>query len=187
MSMRKRNPMPRHEEDFYRTPWECTRSLLRVEPVAGQVWEPACGDGMISRELALVPGIELRSTDLIDRGYGEVADFLEQREAFTGTIFTNPPYKLASQFALHSLAIGASKVVLLLRLSWLEGKKRKRQVFDKTPPSRVWVCSSRPTLWHGDDPAAQDTGGAISYAWFVWDIGRTSKTTELLWIPPRTK
>jgi len=41
-----------------------------VESFEGQIWEPACGDGAISRVLEAA-GYQVISTDLIDRGYGQ--------------------------------------------------------------------------------------------------------------------
>lgn len=159
----------REPNDFYRTPPECTEALLQVEQFAGPVWECACGDGAISKVLQGA-GLQVFSTDLIDRGFGEAGfDFLKEPALAAPTIITNPPFKIADDFVLHALRLGAVKVAMLLRLSWLEGAKRHAKVFRDSPPSRVWVFSSRPTLWHGNDPNARSTGGAISYAWFVWD------------------
>ncbi len=55
--------------EFYPTPPEATRALLSVENFDGDIWEPACGDGAISRELTAA-GYNVTSTDLIDRGFG---------------------------------------------------------------------------------------------------------------------
>ena len=47
----------------------------------------------------------------------------------------------------------------------------------------MWVFSKRLTLWRGDDPDAKDTGGAIAFAWFVWDAGAPrDKGVQLGWI-----
>jgi len=37
--------------EFYPTPPEATRALLSVECFEGDIWEPACGDGAISKVL----------------------------------------------------------------------------------------------------------------------------------------
>lgn len=55
--------------DFYPTPPEAVRALLSVETFTGSIWEPACGDGAISKVL-IEAGFEVVSTDLIDRGFG---------------------------------------------------------------------------------------------------------------------
>jgi hypothetical protein len=66
----------RADHDFYPTPPEAVRALLSVEQFDGTIWEPACGDGAISRELE-AHGHNVVSTDLIDRGYGQSgSDFL---------------------------------------------------------------------------------------------------------------
>lgn len=78
--------------EFYPTPPEATRALLSVERFEGSIWEPACGDGAISRELEAA-GYEVISTDLIDRGYGTGGvDFLKTTEPLARNIVTNPPY-----------------------------------------------------------------------------------------------
>lgn len=63
----------RVENDFYATPEESTKALLAVEEVIYPAWEPACGQGHISK---LLTGGTVFSTDLVDRGYGVVKDFL---------------------------------------------------------------------------------------------------------------
>jgi len=59
----------RERDDFYPTPPAGTRALLEVESFTGPIWEPACGDGAISKVLESA-GHQVISTDLIDRGYG---------------------------------------------------------------------------------------------------------------------
>ena len=60
----------RKENDFYATPSWAVESLLQVEKFPDLIWEPACGDGAISKVLR-THGHEVLSTDLIDRGYGQ--------------------------------------------------------------------------------------------------------------------
>lgn len=172
--------LTREENDFYRTPPQCVHSLLTVESFDDVVWECACGDGAISDVLKGY-NIPVISTDLIDRGYGDAHfDFLSTDILCAPHIVTNPPFKLAEHFVHHALKLGAQKIAMLLRLAWLEGEQRRKNIFAVAPPSRVWVLSSRPTLWHGTDPNARNTGGAISYAWFVWDKNATG--TSLGWL-----
>ena len=78
--------------DFYPTPPEAVRALLSVETFEGSIWEPACGDGAISKVL-LAAGYNVVSTDLIDRGYGIGGrDFLKSDRPLAKHIITNPPY-----------------------------------------------------------------------------------------------
>jgi hypothetical protein len=77
--------------EFYPTPPEATRALLSVESFEGTVWEPACGDGAISKVL-MAAGYQVVSTDLIDRGFGQGGcDFLKSTEPLARNIITNPP------------------------------------------------------------------------------------------------
>lgn len=168
---RKANGTHRHADDFYRTPEETIRALLRVEQFRSTVWEPACGDGAISRVLE-AHGYSVVSSDIVDRGFGEGGiDFLATTELLADDVVTNPPYDddLPERFAVHALALGARKVALLCRLSWLEGLERYRHLFKHRQLARIWVFSARQTLWRGDDLAAEDDGGMTPYAWFVFE------------------
>ena len=81
-------------------------------------------------------GYEVVSRDLVDRGYGEVADFLAiDNLEWDGNIVTNPPYKYAQEFVEKALSIipEGKKVAMFLKLTFLEGKAR-RALFRSTPP-----------------------------------------------------
>ena len=164
---RKAEGVNRHKDDWYRTPPECVRALLAVETFAPDVWEPACGDGAISRVLE-ASGHRVISSDLMDRDYGERADFLAAAELCVPDLITNPPYDLADEFALHALALGVRKMALLCRLAWLEGQDRYERLYSQEKLARVWVFSPRQTLWRGDDDT-EDDGGMTAYAWFVFE------------------
>jgi hypothetical protein len=81
----------REKNDFYSTPPVLTLPMLRLERFEGAIWEPACGDGAMSRELSKVCD-KVISTDLIYRSYGEGdVDFLKQDRLLAPNIVTNPP------------------------------------------------------------------------------------------------
>ena len=169
----------REKDDFYATPTKCTDALLRVEQFTGPIWEPACGNGAISRAL---PGTVI-STDLVDRGFGASRrDFLMERDLLAPNIVTNPPFKLADEFVLHGLALGAEKIAIFMRLAWLEGRARHASLWGPHPAARIWVFCGRQTLWRGDDPDAKDKGGAIAFAWFVWERGYQG-APAIGWLP----
>ncbi len=172
----------RSRDDFYPTPPEMTRALLAVEQFDGPIWEPACGDGAMSRELEAA-GYAVTSTDLIDRGYGTGGrDFLMEREG-AENIVTNPPFKLVEEFIRHSVQRANRKVAILGRLGLLEGQER-RKLWDAYPMARVWVFSRRIACVKPGDPAYGSKGGKggmIAYAWYVWDRGHNGKP-ELGWI-----
>lgn len=81
----------REKDDFYPTPPEGTAPLLAVERFDGPIWEPACGQGHMSRVLEDA-GHDVISTDLVHRGYGEGGvDFLMEWRPRAPNIVTNPP------------------------------------------------------------------------------------------------
>lgn len=168
----------RPADDFYPTPPEATQALLRVESFDGPIWEPACGNGAISKVLEAA-GYRVVSTDLNDRGFGEPRiDFLMEYAPRAPNIVTNAPFKLAEEFAAHAVRLTTGKVAMLFRLAFLEGIER-RQLFENTPIARVYVFSKRLQLLREGDQMAR--GGMMAFAWFVWEHGYTGKPT-LGWI-----
>lgn len=173
----------RPEHDYYRTPACGTQALLKVERFKGLIWEPACGDGAISEEL-LSAGYQVRSSDLIDRGYGETGiDFLTGLALPVPNVVTNPPFTLIHEFAERALEVAESKVALLGRLLWLESKRR-RAFFEATPLARVWVFSYRLNVArNGADYGDNGRGGMVAFAWYVWDKEHRGPPT-LGWLAP---
>jgi len=169
--------------DFYPTPRWATFALIENEPFKGDIWECACGDGAMSDVLAET-GSNVASSDLYDRGYGEIGhDFLRTKRRH-GNIITNPPFNSAEGFVATALHQAQHKFALLLRLAFLEGANRARTIFHKHPPSRVWVFSERITFY---PKGAQRAGsGTTAYAWFVWDKD-CAGPTELAWFKPGYK
>ena len=80
----------RQAEDFYATNPKSVEELLTKETFSENIWECACGQGHIGKVLEN-HGYKVRATDLIDRGYGTVQDFLNSDEVWNGDIITNPP------------------------------------------------------------------------------------------------
>jgi hypothetical protein len=126
-------------------------------------------------------GCPVLSSDLYDRGYGEVGvDFLTSSR-YANNIVTNPPFNCAEGFVVGGVKHARKKFALLLRLAFLEGAHRARTIFSECPPSRVWVFSERITFYPAG-VTAKGTG-TTAYAWFVWDKGAPGKT-ELKWLNP---
>lgn len=66
----------REEHDFYSTSPEAIDKLLKHFSLPKKIWECACGTGCLSERLVEF-GHDVVSTDLIDRGYGDVQDFFK--------------------------------------------------------------------------------------------------------------
>ena len=136
----------RAANDYYATDPRAVEMLLQMETFAPVIWEPACGEGHISKVLQ-AHGYEVISTDLIYRGFGdpEPLNFLEETlDGFEGDIITNPPYSVGLQFverALESVRPGG-KVAMFLKVQFLEGKRRG-EFFKKSPPRSVYISRSR--------------------------------------------
>lgn len=126
----------REQHDYYATPPEAVKMLCDLEHFSDNILEPACGSGHISKVLQ-ERGYNVKSQDLIDRGFGEVADFLspDSIQSFDGDVVTNPPYALAKEFVEKSLSIipEGNKVAMFLKLTFLEGKARGK-MYKYTPP-----------------------------------------------------
>jgi hypothetical protein len=172
----------REINDYYATDPHAVEVLLQVEDFQKLIWECACGEGHISKVLESAGHIVF-STDLVDRGYSHFnnIDFLKYDDKFDGDIITNPPYKYATEFVKKALDITSdgSKVAMLLKLTFLEGIKR-RKLFDDNPPKTVYVFSKRIKCAINGD--FEHTGqSAMAYAWFVWQKGYKGDTV-IKWV-----
>lgn len=175
-SAQRDDPVNRETHDFYPTWPAATAALLSVERFEGGVWEPACGDGAMSRVLESA-GYPVISTDLIDRGYGEGGrDFLMEWQPRAPNIVTNPPFRWAIEFIERALTLTTGKVALFLRLAFLEGVERGRYL-PGTPLARVWVMSRRVPIARGKMVDPGDGHGVIAFAWFVWEHGHEGPAT----------
>lgn len=174
----------RQKEDYYATDPKAAELLLTFEKFSKNIWEPACGEGHLSK-VFLGAGYSVKSTDLIDRGFGQgETDFLSiDNLEWNGDIITNPPYKYAQDFIEKGLQIipNGNKIAMFLKVQFLEGKGRK-QLFLNHPPKTVYVSSSRLLCAKNAEfqKAIEGGGSAVAYAWFIWEKGFKG-TTELKW------
>jgi hypothetical protein len=180
----------RHEahdslDDFPTPPW-AVRALLEhviaVNRHHDTVWEPACNRGYMVKGLQ---GYfrEIEASDIHNYGGHRVADFL-----FPGPcpsvdwIITNPPFRLAEQFAHQAIARCGKGVALLVRTQFLESIGRHERLFVPRKPLIVAQFVERVPMVKGRcDPHAST---ATAYCWVVWTKEPTREATEFLWIPP---
>lgn len=166
--------------DFYETPAWATEKLLEKESFIGNILEPCCGAGAISRILE-AHNYSVISADIrTDSGvYGTPGvDFLSVANA-TDNVVTNPPYFCADEFVKHSLEIASGKVAMLLKLSFLESVKRY-PLFQLTPLRTVYIFSKRITMYPANQPKPKNSG-TITYAWFIWEKGYSGQT-QIDWL-----
>lgn len=167
------------KDDLYETPDVAVHALLRAERLPHRIWECAAGPGQIVRILRAA-GHVVAASDLID--YGQPThfhgyDFLMERAAPPGTeaIVTNPPFKLAAQFARHGLDL-CPRVIMLMRLAFLEAGNMdteasvaRREVLDGGHLARVHVFRKRLPMFHRAGWEGRKSNSGMAFAWFVWD------------------
>ena len=164
----------REKNDFYPTPPMATERLLDVEQFNGEIWECACGDGAISKPL-LKNNYNVYSSDLIDRGYGDTGiNFLESDKK-VDNIVTNPPFNLATEFTLKAFELAKYKVVMLSKISYLEGVKRRELIFNKNKLEKVLIFTRRVPF--KKESTQKLAGGLMAFGWFIYDVNYNGKPT----------
>jgi len=156
----------RQKDDFYPTPKDCVLSLARNINLPNKIWEPACGDGAISKVLES-KGHEVYSTDLVDRGYGVPnRDFLLEQDYKPdkdSAIITNPPFNIAVDFILKAISYNIDCVAILLKSSYWHASSRT-QLFINHPPSHILALNYRPDFLSKGAPT-------MEVCWNVWKAG----------------
>jgi hypothetical protein len=191
-------------DDFPTPPW-ATRALvelvLRPRRLASShqfCWEPACNRGSMADPLRAYFR-RVIATDIHHYGYSSlhaVGDFLDR--AFTNEmpsadwIITNPPFRLALEFAERALDLTNFGVALFARSNWIEGQERYLRLFKDRMPSIVAHFAERVPLVKGYVDGEDERGGydpdassATAYSWFVWIAPDSPPArSELVIIPP---
>jgi hypothetical protein len=175
-------PLAVRGRDFYPTPRIAVESLLAAEPdvlnTMARVWEPAAGDGgivAVLREFSvpvIASDIERYNFDL-----HFVGDFLQQTKAPAqcSVILTNPPYKLAAQFAEHALGL-VPDVYLLLRLAFLESVGRT-ELLEHSGLRRVLVFRKRLPRMHRSGYDGPRASSSMAFCWMCWRRDFSGSTT----------
>lgn len=163
----------REKDDFYATDPIAIDELLKKETLNPNVWECACGQNHLTNRLEKY-GYNVRRSDLykrIDDPKLEIIDFLsnDNNKIFDGDIITNPPYNLSLEFTLKALSLvpEGHKVVMFLKLLWLESTKRYWELFKNNPPKKIYVFSKRVRCELGGGEVKG--GSAVCYAWYIFE------------------
>ena len=169
--------------DFYETPVWATKEILdRIDLSKYKtILEPCAGHGAISNLISNCIASDIREDDLVVGGKGK--DIFTYPDNFCDVVITNPPYNIAQEVVEHSLKVAKNKVIMLLKLSFLESVSRY-EFFKNTPLKTVYVFCKRVNMYpHGVE---QKGSGAIAYAWYEWDLEYEGKPT-IEWINENTK
>jgi hypothetical protein len=149
---------------YVEPPW-AVHALLEVEKFDGITHDPSCGAGNIPKVFR-ERGIYCTGSDIVDRGFGYVSNFLASNTSYTN-IVCNPPFELTKEFIDHALWLGIGKVAILGRLAFLESQAR-REWWTQVPFARLWVSSRRISMPPGGT-GVEAKGGTVAYGWFVFE------------------
>lgn len=154
----------RRELDFYPTPPEATRALLPLIWHWGwcDIWEPCCGEGAISKVFQVTGRFGTISSDIVDHGFGAVADFFQFKRPESKTIVTNPPFNRADEFIRHSHKIGVQRMALILKMNFWNAHTKRRETWETWRPYLI-----APLTWRLDF-----TGAGRPHTdcmWCLWD------------------
>ena len=169
----------RETNDFYATdPNSLIKFLERIKQdqdvsISNYLWEPCCGSGTLCDVLKDY-GYKIVASDIVDRGYPGtiVRDFLSiDNINFDGDILTNPPYKIALDIIKKSLELVKenSKVIMYLKLTFLEGQERKK-FYAECPPKYIYIFSERQSCYINGDFSVKK-GSTVCYCWYIWEKG----------------
>jgi hypothetical protein len=169
--------------DAYFTPIEAVLALLDLERrnMPTLLWEPACGDGAIVKPLRK-HGFEVWASDIVDYGCpdSKIKDYLRTRiDRPERGIVTNPPFKLALDFAQKAVH-ESYYTALLLRTNFLESVERLT-FFRRTPPSRIWISSRRLPMMHRFGWTGPKASSNTCHAWFIWQTDRVTGVPIIQW------
>ena len=171
----------RQYRDYYATHPSAVRDILTKEKFSKWVLEPCCGGGYMAEEIKKA-GYKVSAYDIVNRGYGKQADFLNTDwEQGKWDIITNPPFKSVTLFIRKAIEICKEKVAILLPLRYLTSQERY-DFYKEYPPARVYAYTNRICIAkNGRFDKYQKGQSAVIYAWFIWEKGYRGDTI-LKWI-----
>lgn len=184
------------DAEFFETPVWVAEAILDVEIMTTNVIDPCAGRGVLGtaaykkgydkvleldlnkwpgQPASVIPNINwLKNQMMMD-------NILENWKE--PTVFMNPPFSKACEFVNRSFEMGARKILMFQRLSFLESATR-RGFFEDQPPARIWLCGDRAACFRGDMPEEDMIGedgklikgkkgrsSPTAHAWFVWERG----------------
>ena len=166
----------RRADDFYPTGQpEAIRGLFAKDgariKALGSVWEPACGDGALCREIEAF-GLTCWASDLVDRGWpGAIqCSYYDYKASPARVKITNPPYSEINardgrgRWLRHALDMpGWDYMALLLSWEWPAAVQHGLgEMLDNNPFSYCYLMRWKLDFTGEGNPAQRN-------AWFVWD------------------
>jgi hypothetical protein len=173
----------RRELDFYPTPPEAIHALMKFMVSKGIiqkdsfVWEPACGNGAMSKVIAEYVS-DVRSSDLRHTEFGEGGKDFLQASFDCDAVITNPPFAASEQFIRHALK-QAPIVAMLLKSQYWHASKRV-ELFQQCPPAYVLPLTWRPDFLFDQRENGVKGSPTMEVHWTVWVDGDSETKYQLL-------
>ena len=194
-SNKEKPTKPRQKLDFYPTNKEFCRTVLtRVKENAlcglvhnrpSLVLDPGCGNGNWGKELRHVYGdrCSLDGVDIDIQKYMQMDNHLHIYDGVIDhdfltwetsnrydLIMGNPPYYIAEEFVekSHSLLCDTGVLVFLLKLSFVESKRRYNKYYSgvELKPDHVWVSTRRLDFFR--ELGLEGSGDYKAMGVFIW-------------------
>lgn len=170
-----KSAVDRSSTDFYPTPSEVTKALLKFLniPKNEVIWECACGEGHMAKVM-IDMGYKVISSDINDLGFGETGiDYINTYKRDCQWIITNPPFKESEEFIRRSIEHKVNFAMLLKSQYW--HSKKRLELFEEYKPRYVLPLTWRPDFLFGKK------GGAptMECIWTVWE-SKPAKLTEYI-------
>jgi hypothetical protein len=155
----------RHHLDYYQTSEKLTEIFLETVDIRGSCLEPCAGDGAIARLLPNCYTNDIdaeRETDYnIDASDNVSWSLLGEWE----WIVTNPPFSQATDILQNAWEHSRIGMAFLLRLSYLEPCKDRRNFLRKTSDNLRYLIPVNPRPKFRSDKKGGDN---VTVAWFIW-------------------
>lgn len=180
-STNRANASERHISDYYVTPVEdVDKFLTKLSSVYPNVLSSckdildcsAGGDESNAMTYPLVLKKFGKSTDTIDIREDSLADTIGDYLEYDckgkyDLVISNPPFNLALEFIQKALddVKDNGYVIMLLRLNFLEGMKRKEELWNKIMPKYIFVHSKRMSFTESGKT------DSVAYAHYVFQKG----------------
>jgi hypothetical protein len=145
-------------------PWRSMKERKNQDHIY-KIWDPACGNGAITRVLADA-GFNVHASDIID---GEDF-FADNRTHDADGILTNPPYTDVAVFIQHAIDVMRSCngwVVMLLAADFDSAKSRRHLFVDCPIFAKTVVLTKRITWFERSD--GKKAAPSENHRWYIWD------------------
>lgn len=155
----------RIKNDFYPTPDRLIRAYLSKYPsLLGEgntILEPCAGEGAIAQPLIDL-GYKVEQTDIRNGVEFDATNPEYWQDRSPDIIFTNPPFKVATPIIEHALDSAKKGVIMLLRASYLEPCKDRRNLLNRQI-SQITFCNPRPKF--RADTKGSDSATVVFIVW----------------------